>query len=212
MKLLAITGSQRKEGNSYLLAKEVLKPIMQFDHEIIQLAEKQLEFCDLCGKCRSGDCVLEDDFNQIFKEMDVADGIIFSFPKYFSVSSKFLCFLERLSMIHYCRDYHGFRKTRIERDQSSKPPFLGKPFCIFVVSASGRAEEPLRLAAYQLVGMGMKLIIHDSWPFLGVLVKGEDRGEVLKDTKSIEDCRRLVRKLLKSNSIETHRRFQAGAT
>ena len=198
MKLLAITGSQRIEGNSYLLAKEVLGSKGGVDYEIIQLAEKDIEFCDLCGKCVFGDCILKDDFNQIVEKMKVADGIVFSFPKYFSVPSKFLCFLERLDMTHHCKEYYGFRKTGIKPDPNFKPPFEGKPFCLFVVSASGRAEEPLRLAAYRFVGMRMILVMHDSWPFLGVLVKGEDRGEVLEDRKDIEACIRLVRKLINS--------------
>lgn len=197
MELLAITGSQRKEGNSYLLVKQVLKST-EVDYEIIQLAEKNIGFCDFCGKCEFGDCVLEDDFNQIVEKMKVADGIIFSFPKYFSVSSKFLCFLERLDIIQHCKEYRGFRKTGVERDPKFKPPFKRKPFCIFVVSGLGKAEEPLRLAAYELAGMRMKLIMHDSWPFLGVFVRGEDRGEVLKDRTGIEDCRKLVRKLFDS--------------
>ncbi|MEA2090230.1 MAG: flavodoxin family protein [Thermoproteota archaeon] len=197
-KLLAITGSQRKQGNSYLLAKEVLKSIREVDYEIIQLAEKEIKFCDLCGKCEFGDCILKDDFNSIIEKMKVADGLIFSFPKYFSVPSKFLCFLERLDIIQHCKKYHGFRKAGVKPDLNFRPPFEGKPFCLFVVSGLGRGEEPLRLAAYEFVGMRMKLIMHDSRPFLGVLVKGEYRGEVLKDWKGIEDCRRLVRKLVDS--------------
>ena len=200
MKLLAITGSQRKEGNSYLLTKEVMKPVREFDYEIIQLAENEIEFCDLCGKCESGDCVLKDDFNQIVNKMKIADCMLFSFPKYFSVPSKFLCFLERLSMIHHCKEYHGFKKMGVEPDPSFRPLFEGMPFCLFFVSASGRAEEPLRLVAYELVGLKMKLIMHDSWPFLGVLVRGEGRGEVLEGRKGIQDCRRLVRRLADSIS------------
>jgi len=87
-----------------------------------------------------------------------------------------------------------------EPDPSFRPLFEGMPFCLFFVSASGRAEEPLRLAAYELVRMKMKLIMHDSWPFLGVLVRGEGQGEVLEDRKGIQDCRRLVRKLVDSIS------------
>ena len=48
--------------------------------------------------------------------------------------------------------------------------------------------------------MKMKLIMHDSWPFLGVLVRGEGQGEVLEERKGIQDCRRLVRKLVDSIS------------
>ena len=58
-KLLAIIGSQRTNGNSYLLAKTVLDSI-EADYEIIQLADKKIEFCNLCEKCVSNDCVLED--------------------------------------------------------------------------------------------------------------------------------------------------------
>jgi len=196
MNVLAITGSQRKEGNSYLLAEKVLQSMDDIDYEIIQLAEREIGFCDLCGKCEFGDCVLKDDFNQIVQEMSVANGIVFSFPKYFSVPSKFLCFLERLSMIHHCKEYRGFRKVGVEPDPGFKPPFQGKPFCLFSVSASGRGEEPLSLVAHKLVGVKMNLITHYSWPFLGVLVKGEDKGEVLKDQKGIADCRRLVKRLI----------------
>jgi len=196
MKLLAIAGSQRKGGNSYLLAKEALKSV-KVDYEIIQLAEKKLEFCDLCGKCDTRDCVLNDDFNQILKKMVEADGLIFSFPKYFSLSSKFLCFLERLVMIHHCKEYHGLRKTGITPDPNFTPLFKGKPCCLFVVSGSGKGgEEPLKIAAHEVERMGMKLILHDSWPFLGVAVKGEDKGEVLEDKKGIEECRKATRKLI----------------
>ena len=55
--------------------------------------------------------MLKDDFNQILDRMQEADGMEFSFPKYFSFSSEFLCFLERLVMIHHCKEYHGLGKT-----------------------------------------------------------------------------------------------------
>jgi len=77
--------------------------------------------------------------------------------------------------------------------------FKGKPCCIFVVLASGRGgEELLRLAAYEIERIGMKLILHDSWPFLGVPAKGEGKGEVLEDKKGIEDCRKIISKLMNS--------------
>jgi len=198
MKLLAIVGSQRKSGNSYLLAKETLKST-KADYKIIQLAEKKIEYCDLCGKCETGDCVLNDDFNQILENMEEADGIIFSFPKYLSLPSKFLCFLERLAIIHHCKEYHGLRKTGITPDPNFSPLFKGKLCCLFVVSGSGKGgEEPLRIVVHEIERTGMKLILHDSQPFLGVAVKGEDKEEVLKDRKGIEDCGRIIKKLIES--------------
>lgn len=197
MKLLAIIGSQRKEGNSYLLAKEALKSV-KAEHEIIQLAEKELDFCNFCGKCETEDCIIKDEFNQILEKMKEADGFIFSFPKYFSLSSKFLCFLERLRTIDHFKEYHGGRETGAKPDPNFSPLFKGKPCCLFGISASGQAEEPLRLAAHVLEGTGMKLVLSDSAPFQGVLVKGEDRGEVLKDKRGLEDSKRLAKKLVDS--------------
>jgi len=140
-KLLEIIGSQRNYGKSCLLAKEVLKPVKEIDHEIIELAEKKIELCNLCAKCETGDCVIDDDFNQILEKAQEADGTIFSFPKYFSLSSKFLCFLERLVMIHHCKEYHDFRKTEVKPDQNFLPPFKGKPCCLFIVSGFGKGRR-----------------------------------------------------------------------
>jgi multimeric flavodoxin WrbA len=53
-KVLAIIGSQRKNGNSYLLARVVLKSV-EADYEIIQLADKEIEFCNLCEECINKD-------------------------------------------------------------------------------------------------------------------------------------------------------------
>jgi multimeric flavodoxin WrbA len=124
MKLLAVAGSHRGYGNSYPLAEEVLKSIKdESKYEIIQLAEKKIQFCNFCGECETGNCILTDDFSQILDGMQEADGILFSFPKYFSLPSKFLCFLERLVTIHY------FRKIGKKPDLNFILPFKGKPFC-----------------------------------------------------------------------------------
>jgi multimeric flavodoxin WrbA len=80
--LLAMVGSQRQEGNSYHLARTVLDSL-PVSHKTVQLAEKNIGFCTLCERCKDGgDCILQDDFNDILKEMQAADGIVFSLPKY----------------------------------------------------------------------------------------------------------------------------------
>lgn len=76
-KLLAVVGSQRKNGNSYLLAKTVLESF-DAESEIVQLADKEIEFCNLCEECVDKDCILHDDLNQILTEMKEADAIIFA--------------------------------------------------------------------------------------------------------------------------------------
>jgi multimeric flavodoxin WrbA len=197
VKLLAIIGSQRKNGNSYLLAKTVLESL-KANYEIIQFAKKEIEFCNLCEKCIKNDCVLEDDFSKILEKMKNADGIIFAFPKYVLFASKFICFLERIATMQHMREHMGYKVTFKNPDYrlfSAK-----KPFCIFVTSGTGKIEkENLQIVADYIEGLGLKLVPHDLPPFVGANVKaGDDAGEVLKNTEGIEECRKLTEKLIAS--------------
>jgi multimeric flavodoxin WrbA len=197
LKLLVIIGSQRKNGNSYLLAKKVLE-LVEADHEIIQLADEKLEFCNLCEKCIDSDCVLDDDFNQILESMKKADGIVFAVPKYLFFPSKFLCLLERLDNVGHMRRHKGYKRTYINPEYrlfSDK-----KPFCIFAVSGDGVIEEAtLKSVAEDIEGLGLRLVRHDSPPFFGVSIKGgEGIGEVFGNKEGIEECQRLTAKLIDS--------------
>ncbi len=188
MKILAIIGSQRKGGNSYLVAKKTLDSV-KVDYDIIELADKEIKFCDFCGKCQHGKCHLEDDFNQIIEKMKKAEGIVFSFPRYFSLPSEFLCFIERLTTPHHFKECHGYRATGIKPDTSVPKLFKEKPCCIFVVSGSGHmGEEPMKLVACEVEKVGMKVVGQ-------VLLKGEERGEVLEDKKKLDECKKAIEKM-----------------
>lgn len=196
LNLLAIVGSQRRNGNSYSLAKAVLDSV-DAEYEIVQLAEREIAFCNLCEECVSDDCVLEDDFNEILEKMKHADGIVFVVPKYLFVASKFLCFLERLDTIDHMRKHAGYERTFQNPDYEL---FTEKLSCMFVTSGTGKIEkQTLEIVVDYIEGLGLRLIRYDKPPFLGVSVKAGDRkGEVLGNKQGIEECRRLVQKLLKN--------------
>ena len=188
-KFLAIIGSQRKNRNSYLLAKTMLESV-KVDYEIIQLAKKELKFCNLCGKCENEECPLDDDFNQIVKKMKMADGIIFSFPRYFFLSSKFLCFIEKLVMPYHFKKYHGYEKIGVKPDSTVSPPFKGKPCCLFAVSDTGwMGKEPLKLIAHEVEVIGMKVIGKIS-------LKTEEVKKVIEGKKTLASCKKLIKKLI----------------
>lgn len=197
VKLVAIIGSQREYGNSFLLTKDVLKDFGEIVYEIIQLAKKKIKFCNLCGKCVSMECPLEDDFNEILAKMREADGIIFAYPKYlFAIPTKLLCFLERLDVISHFRrqkEANYIEERRVE--QTFPPPFNEKPCCLFVVADPGEdVENCLSIVADETKNIGLKLVPYDRQ--LGTHAMGKFRGEVLGDQKGIEDCRKLVKRLI----------------
>ncbi|MEM3623175.1 MAG: NAD(P)H-dependent oxidoreductase [Candidatus Bathyarchaeia archaeon] len=201
IKLLAVVGSQRECGNSFLLTKEALKSFREIEYEIVQLADKELKFCNVCGKCISMECPLQDDFNEILEKMKEADGIIFAYPKYlFGAPTELLCFLERLDVVHHFRKHVESDYIEELRVKETLPlPLEGKPVCLFVVTdPEERAEDCLAIVGNEVKNIGMKLVLYDSQ--LGAHAKGKLRGEVLTDKKGIEDCRKLLKKLVDSIS------------
>ena len=90
MKVLAINGSARKDGNTAILLKYVLAELTEegVETELIQLAGKKIHGCTACGKCwdnKDGRCSVNDDMaNECVEKMAQSDGIVLGSPTYFS--------------------------------------------------------------------------------------------------------------------------------
>lgn len=68
---IGISGSPRKEGNTSILVKEVLKAV-EGEKKFISLADLNINPCDSCDRCwrENIDCVIEDDISWILKELE----------------------------------------------------------------------------------------------------------------------------------------------
>lgn len=90
MKIVAVLGSPSKNGNTSILAREVLKGAQDAGAEIeeIVLADHQIGFCRGCiGKtpvmCMStGKCNISDDAEALKQKLYSSDGIILASPSY----------------------------------------------------------------------------------------------------------------------------------
>jgi multimeric flavodoxin WrbA len=93
MKVVAINGSARKDGNTALLLKRVLKVLEAegFETELIQLAGQQIHGCTACRTCfetKNQRCTIESDkVNLYIQKMAAADGILLGSPTYFAMMS-----------------------------------------------------------------------------------------------------------------------------
>jgi multimeric flavodoxin WrbA len=86
LKVVAIVGSPRKNGNTELLASHALKAISEegIETELITLSGKEIKPCTACNACAdSGECIIQDDFLPVLDKMLEADGIILASPVYF---------------------------------------------------------------------------------------------------------------------------------
>ena len=102
-KVLIITSSFRKGGNSDLMAEAFAKGAKEAGNkvEIISLADKSVEFCHGCLSClQSGKCVINDDAVKITKKMKEAEIIAFATPVYYySIAGQLKTMLDRANAL-----------------------------------------------------------------------------------------------------------------
>ena len=104
MKVLAINGSARKDGNTALLIHKVFEELNKegIETELIQLSGKVIEPCKACWACGGKrNCVHKKDlFQEIFEKMTQADGILLGSPVYTAnISANMQALLERASVV-----------------------------------------------------------------------------------------------------------------
>jgi multimeric flavodoxin WrbA len=106
MKVFAVNGSARKDGNTALLINTVFQELQQegIETEMIQLAGKKIRGCIACYKCfknQNQRCSVEKDVvNECIGKIVEADGIILGSPTYFAnVSSELKALIDRAGMV-----------------------------------------------------------------------------------------------------------------
>ncbi len=111
-KVLAINGSPRKDGNTSILIRHILRECENagIETETIQLAGKKIHGCTSCMKCfenRDGKCVIDDDLvNTCIRKMIDADGIILGSPVYFlDVTSEMKALIDRAGFVSHANGH-----------------------------------------------------------------------------------------------------------
>lgn len=106
MKVLGINGSPRKEGNTSLMIKKVLSVLETNGCEtgFIQLGGEAIHGCTACYQCGKNlnkKCSIGNDcFNDIFRKIIEADGIIIGSPTYFAdVTTEVKALIDRAGFV-----------------------------------------------------------------------------------------------------------------
>ena len=98
-KVLIISSSPRKDGNSETLAAAFAKGVQAAGNQVetVYLREKQVGFCKGCLACLNlGHCVIQDDAVEIAAKMHDADVLVFATPVYYyCVSGQLKTMLDR---------------------------------------------------------------------------------------------------------------------
>ena len=104
MKVLIISSSPRKDGNSEVLCDRFAKGASEAGHkvEILTLRDKRIAPCKACYACmESHTCAIKDDMEAIFPKLVEADTVVLASPVYFySVSAQMKAMIDRCLVGH----------------------------------------------------------------------------------------------------------------
>jgi multimeric flavodoxin WrbA len=178
MKVVALNGSARKDGNTAIIINLVFDELKKegIETEMIQLAGNPIAGCIACYKCfknKNRRCSVEKDMlNDIIEKMLEADGIILGSPTYFSdVSSGMRAFIERCGFVARANDYMFKYKVGAG------------------VVAVRRAGAIPAFNSIMLFLHYMQMMIPGS-SYWNIAI-GRDPGEVLKDDEGVQTMKTL---------------------
>lgn len=104
MKIVVLTGSPRRNGNTNYLAERFIAGAKENGHDVFRFdcAAHKVSGCIACNRCgMDGDCVLNDDFNIVRPHIIAADMVVFVTPMYyFGFSSQLKSVIDRFYAIN----------------------------------------------------------------------------------------------------------------
>lgn len=112
-KIVVITGSPRKNGNSFAMTDAFIKAAEEKGHTITRFdaAMKKVDGCRACETCYSTGkaCSFDDDFNTLAPAILEADAIVFTMPVYwYSIPAQIKGVIDRIySLVVGGKDISG---------------------------------------------------------------------------------------------------------
>jgi multimeric flavodoxin WrbA len=103
MKVVGISASPRRSGNSEVLLDRALEGAMSAGADVEKIVLNELDFkaCQECGGCyKSGVCVIRDGMSYLYEKLDKADAVIISSPIFFaSLSAQAKMMIDRFQCV-----------------------------------------------------------------------------------------------------------------
>lgn len=171
MKILGLSCSPRKAGNTEILLKEALSGAQQegAETELFSVSGKDIRPCDGCWSCMvKGDCHIEDDIKPLRQKMEQADGIIFGTPVYV---------------------YTMTGQAKVIMDRTSSLNLANKVGGVIVVAGSLGIIDPVK-------DLYFNMVIKKMLPANLVAVYAGDKGEVRKMEQGMQAAHDLGREMV----------------
>jgi multimeric flavodoxin WrbA len=178
MKVVAISGSARRGGNTADLLTAVLEPLAAAGHdcELVETAGKDVRGCTACGRCRElkdGQCHGRSDFgNEVIAKIFSADAVVLGSPTYFAdVSTEMKAIIDRAGYV-----------ARSQPHLLARKPGAG----VIAVRRGGAIHGFDTLNHFFLISE--MIVVGSSYWNIGI---GREKGDVAADTEGMATMRRL---------------------
>ncbi len=189
MKVLSLSGSPRKKGNTETLLRAVFKGVEAAggEVELVRLCDLRIQPCIGCGGCdKAGECVLEDDMQGLYPKILASPRVILASPIYFyGITAQAKGFVDR------CQALWNRKRLQKEKGEWCKDPSR-KGFLVAVAATHGERifDGAILTAKYGFDAMGMEY----GGEFV---VKGMDgRGAMAKDEATLVLAEQAGRKFM----------------
>ncbi|MFW9950185.1 MAG: flavodoxin family protein [Candidatus Thorarchaeota archaeon] len=115
IRITALNGSPKKNGNTVTLMKWVLEGCQEAgaEVELIHIKDYSIQYCQGCHTClRTGKCVIDDDMRSIYERLNNSEGIVVGSPVYSGEPTALLkTFLDRLTLFKLYSNIYNTQKT-----------------------------------------------------------------------------------------------------
>lgn len=178
MKVIAINGSPRKDGNTSQALNIMAEELEQqgIGVEIIQIGQLNIHGCIACGYCWTSEenyCVFKDDIVNEVTKMREADGFILASPTYYAgIAGTMKSFLDRVFFTS--SDYFKYKVAT----------------SISVVRRAGGVDVIHQLNNY--LNLAQTVIPPSQY---WTVAYGMEKGEVLQDGEGIQTLRKNARSM-----------------
>jgi multimeric flavodoxin WrbA len=177
MKVLGLSGSMRKNGNTSQLIKVILKRCEDagIETEFISLAGKKISPCIGCEKCKEKKwCVIEnDDWGEVIQSVLDSEVLIIGSPTYYyDVCGHLKNFIDRTYSLYHDRKLSG-RKG---------------------IAVAVNAEKGASRTVQTIEGF---LSTHEFASLGSVKGKGYEEGSVLHDAEAVEKAQKIGDKVVR---------------
>lgn len=182
MKVIAINGSARENGNTTMLVKKVFETLekKEINCELIHLAGEKIQGCKACDQCyvnKDERCIISDDIiNNCIQKMRDADAIILASPTYFcNVTAEMKALIDRVGRVVRAND--NMLKNKVGA-------------AIVSVRRAGAIHTFNSLNYFFLIGQ--MIVPGSSYWNIGI---GGAKGEVLEDVEGMKTMETLAHQI-----------------